>query len=91
VRGFKVHVDVNPLQNSMPADTVDIEIATFGGSISSPGMNNFTYTRHFVDTADNYSLPMTYISSSTKKRHRFPWQYDLRLQVVELCLSDDRG
>jgi hypothetical protein len=66
VRGFKVHVDVNPLQNSMPADTVDIEIATFGGSISSPGMNNFTYTRHFVDTADNYSLPMTYISSSTK-------------------------
>jgi hypothetical protein len=66
VRGFKVHVDVNPLQNSMPADTVDIEIATFGGSISSPGMNNFTYTRHFVDIADNYSLPMTYISSSTK-------------------------
>jgi hypothetical protein len=66
VRGFKVHVDVNPLQNSMPADTVDIEIATFGGSISSPGMNNFTYTRHFVDAADNYSLPMTYISSSTK-------------------------
>ncbi len=66
VRGFKVHVDVNPLQNSMPADTVDIEIATFGGSISSPGMNSFTYTRHFVDTADNYSLPMTYISSSTK-------------------------
>ena len=66
VRGFKVHVDVNPLQNSMLADTVDIEIATFGGSISSPGMNNFTYTRHFVDTADNYSLPMTYISSSTK-------------------------
>jgi len=66
LRGFKVHVDVNPLQNSMPADTVDIEIATFGGSISSPGMNNFTYTRHFVDTADNYSLPMTYISSSTK-------------------------
>jgi Domain of unknown function (DUF4382) len=66
VRGFKVHVDVNPLQNSMPADTVDIEIARFGGSISSPGMNNFTYTRHFLDTADNYSLPMTYISSSTK-------------------------
>ena len=69
VRGFKVHVDVNPLQGSTPADTVDIEIAAFGGSISSPGMNNFTYTRHFGQTAnnpDNYSLALTYISNSTK-------------------------
>jgi Domain of unknown function (DUF4382) len=65
VRGFKVHVDVNPLQNSTPADTVDIEIAHFDGSISSPGMNNFTYTRRFANAADNYSLPLTYISNST--------------------------
>ena len=66
VRGFKVHIDADPLQNPMLAETVDIEVAHFDGSISAPGMNNFTYTRHFVDTADNYSLPMTYISSSTK-------------------------
>jgi hypothetical protein len=65
VRGFKVHIDANPLQNPMLANTVDIEIAHFDGSISSPGMNNFTYTRHFMDIADNYSLPMTYISNST--------------------------
>jgi hypothetical protein len=68
VRGFKVHVDVNPLQTPMTADTVDVEIAAFGGSISSPGMNNFTYTRHFgiiANNPDNYSLPLTYISNST--------------------------
>lgn len=65
VRGFKVHVDVNPLQTPMTADTVDVEIAAFGGSISLPGMNNFTYTRKFGNAADNYSLPLTYISNST--------------------------
>jgi hypothetical protein len=65
-RGFKVHIDANPLQNPMLAESVDIEIAAFGGSVSSPGMNNFTYTSHFRNSADNYSLPLTYISNNTK-------------------------
>ena len=66
VRGFKIHIDANPLQNPMLAETVDIEIAAFGGSISSPGMNNFTYKSNFRTIADNYTLPLTYISNTTK-------------------------
>ena len=50
----------------MLAETVDIEIAAFGGSISSPGMNNFTYKSNFRTIADNYTLPLTYISNTTK-------------------------
>jgi uncharacterized protein DUF4382 len=65
-RGFKVHIDANPLQNPMLAESVNIEIAAFGGSISSPGMNNFSYTSHFPTSGDNYTLPLTYISNATK-------------------------
>ena len=68
VRGFKVHVTVvDPLASQFVAQTVDIEIARFGGSISSPGMNNFAYTSHFANSSDNYvDKIMTYISNSTK-------------------------
>jgi hypothetical protein len=65
VRGFKVHVTADPLQNPLLAQTVDIEIARFDGAISSPGMASFVYTRHFVDSSDDYTKTMPYISSST--------------------------
>src|SRR5207302_4793299 len=69
VRGFKVHIDANPLQSPMLAETVDIEIAAFGGSISSPGMTNFTYKSNSRTIADNYTLPLTYISNNTNNAH----------------------
>ena len=65
VRGFKVHVTADPLQNPLLAQTVDIEIARFDGVISSPGMATFVYTRKFVDATDDYTETMPYISSGT--------------------------
>lgn len=65
VRGFKVHVTADPLQNPLLAQTVDIEIARFDGVISSPGMATFVYTRNFADFHDDYTETMPYISSST--------------------------
>jgi hypothetical protein len=65
VRGFKVHVTADPLQNPLLAQTVDIEIARFDGLISSPGMASFVYTRKFVDASDDYTETMPYISSGT--------------------------
>jgi len=69
VRGFKVHVTVvDPLASPLVAQTVDIEIARFDGSISSPSLGSFVYTRHFATSAtfmDDYTKTMTYISSST--------------------------
>ena len=52
VRGFKVHVGADPLAANLTAKTVDIEIAKFEGTISSPSTTQFTYTRNFVGTAD---------------------------------------
>lgn len=66
VRGFKVHVTASdPLQTPLVAQTVDIEIARFEGSISSPNSANFTYTRDFVTAADDYTKQMIYISNTT--------------------------
>jgi Domain of unknown function (DUF4382) len=65
-RGFKVHVKVvDPLAATLQADTVDIEIARFDGSISLPTTTNFTYTRKFGHSADNYTFDTFYISSTT--------------------------
>ena len=66
VRGFKVHVSVvDPLANPLVADTVDIENAAFSGVISSPNTTGFTYTHAFATAADNYTVTLDYISSST--------------------------
>lgn len=66
VRGFKVHVTAaDPLQVPLLADTVDIEIARFDGIISSPNTTSFVYTRKFMDSADDYTKTMFYISNST--------------------------
>jgi hypothetical protein len=69
-RGFKVHVTVaDPLQVPLVADTVDIEIARFDGLISSPNTTSFVYTRNFMDSADDYTKTMFYISNSTLNGH----------------------
>jgi hypothetical protein len=82
VRGFKVHITVNPLLTPPVALTVDIEIARFEGSISSPNSANFTYTRVFPTPGDKYIKQMIYISGATPngsdpltgtKIHGFKW------------------
>ncbi len=66
VRGFKVHVSVDdPLASTLVAQTVDIEIARYDGVISSPTTTNFTYTRDFLRTTDNYTITLPYLSSSS--------------------------
>jgi hypothetical protein len=66
VRGFKVHASVvDPLATPLVAQTVDIEIARFDGSISAADTTGFTYTRHFRHAADDYTLALPFISSST--------------------------
>jgi hypothetical protein len=66
VRGFKVHISVvDPLANPLVAQTVDIENAVFGGTISSPTTTGFAYTATFHTAGDNYTKTLDYISSST--------------------------
>jgi hypothetical protein len=71
VRGFKVHITADPLQNPLLAQTVDIEIARFDGAISSPTLASFVYTRHFATSPspDDYTKTIPYISSSTPNGH----------------------
>ena len=66
VRGFKIHASVvDPLASPLVAQTVDIEIARYDGSISAVNANNFTYTRKFNTAGDDYTFTLPYISSST--------------------------
>jgi hypothetical protein len=66
VRGFKVHVSVvDPLASPLVAQSVDIEIARYDGSISGTDTNGFTYTRDFRRVADDYTVTLPYISSNT--------------------------
>jgi hypothetical protein len=66
VRGFKVHATVvDPLATTLVAQSIDIETARYDGSISAPNATNFTYTRNFLDTTDDYVYVMNYISSQT--------------------------
>jgi uncharacterized protein DUF4382 len=66
VRGFKVHASVvDPLATPLVAQTVDIEIARFDGSISAASTTGFTYTRHFLHAADDYTITLPFISSGT--------------------------
>jgi len=65
-RGFKVHISVADV-TAVPftADTVDIEIARYDGSISAANSSGFNYTRNFVTAKDNYSGTLPYIASTT--------------------------
>ena len=66
VRGFKIHASVvDPLASPLVAQTVDIEIARYDGSISAVNANNFTYTRNFRTATDDYTFTLPYISSGT--------------------------
>ncbi|HYB60493.1 MAG TPA: DUF4382 domain-containing protein [Methylomirabilota bacterium] len=65
-RGFKVHASVvDPLAVPLVAQTIDIEIARFDGSISGANLTGFTYTRTFNTASDNYTVTLLYISSTT--------------------------
>jgi len=65
-RGFKVHATVvDPLASPLVAQTIDIEIARFDGSISAANLTGFTYTRTFNTASDSYTVTLPYISSTT--------------------------
>ena len=66
VRGFKIHASVvDPLASPLVAQTIDIEIARFDGTISATNSNGFTYTRNFHTAGDDYAVTLDYISSGT--------------------------
>jgi hypothetical protein len=69
VRGFKVHVNpVDPTATPLVADTVNIEIARYAGTISGASPTaGFTYNRTFSTpyTADDYTIQLPYIANST--------------------------
>jgi hypothetical protein len=62
VRGFKVHVSaVDPLANPLVADTVDIERASYSGTISNATATGFTYTHDYLRTSDDYSANLGFL------------------------------
>jgi hypothetical protein len=66
VRGFKVHASaVDPLASPLVAQTIDIELARYDGSISAANTTGFLDTRTFETISDNYALTLPYISSTT--------------------------
>jgi hypothetical protein len=66
VRGFKVHVSVtDPLAANLTAQTVDIETAAYDGRISNANTTGFTYTRDFATAANDYTVTLDYIASSS--------------------------
>ena len=66
VRGFKIHATVrDPLATPLVAATVDIETAAYAGRISNANAMSFTYSRKFLTVADDYSIALPYISSSS--------------------------
>jgi Domain of unknown function (DUF4382) len=65
VRGFKVHVSpMDVLASPLVADTVDIEMANYSGTISSAGALGFTYTRDYLAASDDYTVSLDYIPST---------------------------
>lgn len=66
VRGFKVHASVvDPLATPLVAQSIDIETAVYGGTISAPDAAGFTYTRNFRTAGDDYVHMLDYISAAT--------------------------
>ncbi|HVC02060.1 MAG TPA: DUF4382 domain-containing protein [Steroidobacteraceae bacterium] len=67
VRGFKVHASVvDPLASPLIAQTIDIETAAYGGTISAPTTTDFTYDRSFRTASDDYTFTLDYIAASTQ-------------------------
>ena len=66
VRGFKVHANVgDPLASPLVAQSIEIEIARYDGTISGTNTNGFTYTQSFHRVADDYTVTLPYLSGST--------------------------
>jgi len=70
VRGFKVHANVvDPLAASFAAESVDIEIARYDGTIgtvqAANPVNGITYTHHFHTSSDDYTVLLPFINSAT--------------------------
>jgi hypothetical protein len=66
VRGFKVHASVvDPLASPLVANSIDIEIARYDGTVSASSPTGFTYTRNFHTVSDDYTVQLPFISSST--------------------------
>lgn len=66
VRGFKVHASVvQPSASPLVAQSIDIEIARYDGSISAAGLTDFTDTRNFHTAGDDYTVTLPYISSTS--------------------------
>lgn len=64
-RGFKVHVNaVDPLATQLVAESVDIEIASFSGTISAANSSGFNVTRTFATGRDNYKGTLPYIAAT---------------------------
>jgi len=65
-RGFKVHASVvDPLAASFTAQSVDIEIARYDGSISNSNLTSFEYTHDFHTASDDYQVTLPYINANT--------------------------
>jgi len=71
-RGFKVNVTIDPLSSATPpvALTVEIDVARYDGTITTPTTSDFDYTRIFAmaDTRggkDNYTGSLGYIMSTS--------------------------
>ncbi|MBR7777955.1 hypothetical protein [Undibacterium rugosum] len=66
LRGFKVKVTpADASANPLHASTVDIEAAPFNGRIGNVSTSGFNLGYQFNTSDDNYSSPLTYISSAT--------------------------
>ncbi len=66
VRGFKVHASVvDPLATTLVAQSIDIETAAYGGTITAPSTAGFTYKRAFANAADDYVFQLGYISPTS--------------------------
>jgi Domain of unknown function (DUF4382) len=66
VRGFKVHASVvDPLASPLVANSIDIEIARYDGSIMGSSMSSFSYSRNFHTASDDYTVQLPFIASGT--------------------------
>ena len=66
VRGFKVHASVvDPLATPLVAQSIDIETASYSGSISLANATGFTYTHDYPHASDDYVVALDYISASS--------------------------
>ena len=63
VRGFKVHAAIDPAAPAT-AQTVDIEVARFGGQVTAASAGGFTCTRTFATAGDSYQADLGYRAGS---------------------------